>query len=199
MPLEMWELPDDVLHGLSKYHEAVKQAKQKIELEKEVCSNRPPTYVQSRATKSLEYNQKKLDGLDEEYRLKKLEYETAIAKAKRDMEYKSASLVRAETTLQRAIKERDQAIHLALNSCEPEKKLTVKPPVVLPEYKRPPKPINIPQEEKIYYDPEGNPCSEWEYNFRQRKYGGEKTHNPLCVSSEVIPKPKKLLKIAEKR
>jgi hypothetical protein len=141
-----------------------------------------------------------LDGLDEEYRLKKLECENAIAKAKRDMEYKSASLVRAETTLQNAIKERDQAIQLALNSCEPEKKLTViPPPVILPEYKRPPKSINIPQEEKIYYDPEGNPCSEWEYNLRQRKFGGEKTHNPLCVSSEVIPKPKKFPKTAEKR
>ena len=216
--VEEWELADDVLAELSKYRGKVTEARIKVETEKRVAGNRGPTYLQNRAMKSIDYHDRSLETLEKEFsdkkakleqaladleteKQKKKEYhEQAIEEAKKNLDYKSASLVRAEDVLQSAITERDKFLESAKQNHVPDKRPSVF--VTLPPYKRCIKPIVPPvEDDKLYYDPEGNICSKWEYEMRQKKIEREKhTHgeNAMCVSPEPL-RQKKVLKTVQKR
>lgn len=240
MPIvEEWELADDVLAELSKYRAKVTEARNKVESEKNLADKRPPSYLQNRAIKSIDYHddilkslddvfaekkeklEKTLEALKKEYedKIKVLEkaienvdiekekkrehHETIIEEAKKNLDFKPIGLIRAEDILEKAITARDKYLESAKLNHVPEKKPSVS--VTLPPYKRPIKAIVPPvEDEKVYYDPEGNICSEWEYNLRQKKIEREKTHKAtfenegMCVSPES-PRQKKPLKIVQKR
>ena len=221
--VEEWELADDVLAELSKYRAKVTEARNKVETEKRVAGNRGPTYLQNRAMKSIDYHDRSLETLEKEFSDKKAKLEQALAdletekqkkrefheqaieEAKKNLDYKSASLVRAEDVLESAIVARDKYLESAKQNHVPEKKPSVT--VTLPPYKTVIKPIIPPvEDEKVYYDPEGNICSKWEYELRLKKIEREKierekhTHeeNAMCVSYEPL-RQKKPLKTIQKR
>jgi hypothetical protein len=270
MPVfEEWKLPDEVLADLGRLRSKVTEARNKVESEKNLVEKRPPTYIQSRAIKTIDHHDKQLLSLDGEFsekkgnleekrekiktdklhmeseyksKIQKLEkaletlsneydckiktlektiedidvekkkkkeyHEAVIERAKGELDYKPASLIRAEEVLEQAIIARDKFLETAVQNIDSH--LSITPAVVFPEYKRSYKPIVPPVDDgKVYYDPEGNICSKGEYEIRQRRIEKEEKHtrlqsgescgDPMCVSCQPFPKPKKSLKVAEKR
>lgn len=155
--------------------------------------------------RKLNVLKKAIDGIEEEKKTKKEYHETAIEKAKGELDCKPVSLIRAEDALEQAIIARDKFMESAVQNIDSH--ITITPAVVFPESKRTYKPIVPPVDDgKIYYDPDGNICSKREYEIRQRAIAREEAHthgkncgDPVCVSCQPLPKPRKLLKIAEKR
>jgi hypothetical protein len=237
--VEEWELADDVLAELSKYRAKVTEARNKVESEKNLADKRPPSYLQNRAIKTIDYHDKILQSLDgvfaekkeklektlealkKEYedKLKALEkaiedvdvdkekkkqyHEVVIEEAKKNLDFKPITLIRAEDILEKAIIAKDKFLESAKLNHVPEKKSSVF--VTLPPYKRTILPIVAPvQDDKLYYDPEGNICSKWEYEMRQKKIEREETHKAtfenedMCVSPEPL-RQKKPLKTVQKR
>jgi hypothetical protein len=148
---------------------------------------------------------KAIEGIEEEKEQERKHHETAIEKAKGEMDLKPISLIRAEDTLEKAIIARDKFLESAVQNTSAHLVMPT-PPIELPPYTRPPRPVIPPVDDgKIYYDPDGNICTKGVYEIRQRAIAreeahtrGEKCGDHVCVSCHP-PKPKKLLKIAEKR
>jgi hypothetical protein len=188
--MEPWELPDEILKIHSKYHQAVRQARDKVELEKKIIEDKGLTYVQTRAKKSLEHHKLQLETIDkmfntkeEEYnsiilkakealdnlekeKIKKVkEHEEAIERAEKEIISKPPSLIRAEALLEKAIKERDQVVKKSCsNSSQP-----LAPPS-LPHHTHTPKkqdvcamPLPVPPEEVFIF--EGRKVLKFEYNL----------------------------------
>jgi hypothetical protein len=154
--------------------------------------------------RKLNVLKKTIDGIEEEKKKKKEYHETAIEKARGEMDCKPVSLIRAEDTLEQAIIARDKFLESAVQNISSHVSIT--PAVVFPEYKRTYIPIVPPVDDgKVYYDPDGNICTKGVYEIRQRVIAreeahtrGEKCGDHVCVSCHP-PKPRKLPKIAEKR
>ena len=241
---EEWKLPDEVLADLGRLRSKVTEARNKVESEKNLVEKRPPTYIQTRAQKTIDYHdkillsidgefsekkeklqkkyktikevldqykdkldtlEKTIEGIDTEKKKKKEYHEALIERAKGELDYKPVSLIRAEDALEQAIIARDKFLETSVQNIDSH--LSITPAVVFPECKRTYKPIVPPVDDgKVYYDPEGNICSKGEYEIRQRRIAKEEIHSraencgdPMCVSCQPLPKPRKLLKIAEKR
>jgi len=147
--------------------------------------------------------EKAIEDIDVEKEKKRKYHEVVIEEAKKNLDFKPISLIRAEDILEKAIIVRDKFLESAIQKHVPERKPTVH--VTLPPYKRCIKPIVPPvEDEKLYYDPQGNICSKWEYDLRQKKIEREETHKAIfenegmCVSPEPL-RQKKVLKTVQKR
>lgn len=155
--------------------------------------------------RKLDTVKKAIDGIEEEKKMKKEYHETAIEKARGELDCKPVSLIRAEDALEKAIIARDKFLESAVQNIDSH--INITPAVVFPESKRTYKPIVPPVDDgKVYYDPEGNICSKGEYEIRQRRIAKEEIHtrgescgDPMCVSCQPLPKLRKLPKVAEKR
>jgi len=163
--MEPWELPDEILKIHSKYHQAVRQARDKVELEKKIIEDKGLTYVQTRAKKSLEHHKLQLDTLEQQFLMKKREHEEAIKRAEQELKSKPPSLIRAEALLEKAIKERDQVIKKdctnSSNSTQP-----LAPPSLPHRTHTPPvcaMPPPAPEEEVLIF--EGRKVLRFEYNL----------------------------------
>jgi len=148
--------------------------------------------------------EKAIEDVDVEKEKKRQYHEVVIEEAKKNLDFKPIGLIRAEDMLEKAIIEKDKF----LESVKHKQVLKKETPifVTLPPYhKRAIAPIVPPvEDEKIYYDPEGNICSKWEYEMRLKKIEREETHKAIfenegmCVSPEP-PRQKKPLKTVQKR
>ena len=155
--------------------------------------------------RKLNVLKKAIDGIEEEKKTKKEYHETAIEKAKGELDCKPVSLIRAEDALEQAIIARDKFLESAVQNIDSH--ITMPPAVTLPPYQRASRPIVPPVDDgKVYYDPDGNICTKGVYEIRQRAIAREEAHthgkncgDPVCVPCQPLPKPRKLLKIAEKR
>jgi len=147
--------------------------------------------------------EKAIEDIDIEKEKKREHHEAVIEEAKKNLDFKPISLIRAEDILEKAIIAKDKFLESAKQKHDQEKKPSVF--VTLPPYKRGIPPITPPvEDEKVYYDPEGNICSKWEYELRLKKIEREETHKAtfenegMCVSYEPL-RQKKPLKTIQKR
>jgi hypothetical protein len=191
------KIKTDKLHTETEYKSKI----QKLEKALETLYNEYDGRI-----KALE---KSIEDIDTEKKKKKEYHEAVIERAKGEMDYKPPTLIRAEEFLEKAIVARDKFLESAIQNTSAHLVIP-STPIELPPYSRPPRPIIPPVDDgKVYYDPEGNICSKGEYEIRQRRIEREEKHtrlqigetcgDPMCVSCQPLPKPKKFPKTAEKR
>jgi hypothetical protein len=199
MQFDESQLSDEILSILGKLRTNVKEARDTVELQTQMIQNKPPTYIQTRAKKSVEFHEQQMSSIDKEFsdKRKKLEkaleeldeekqkresyHKSCIEKSKKDIEhtFKPIGLVRAEIELDKAIIARDRFLESVKNNSP----LPIQE--ILPTHKSNfsnvcASPIPPPPPEKIFmwY---GEPVGEWEYNYRVKKFG--KPKKPLKVVS----------------
>jgi hypothetical protein len=192
MQFDESQLSDEILSILGKLRTNVKEARDTVELQTEMIKNKPPTYIQTRAKKSVEFHEqqiskiekefcdkrrkleKELEELDEEIQKREHYHKSCIEKSKKDIEhvYKPIALVRAEIELDKAIMARDKFLESVKNNSP----LPIRE--ILPTHTSDfsnvcALPISPPPPEKIFmwY---GEQVSEWEYNYRVKKFGKPK-------------------------
>lgn len=124
MPLEEWELPDDVSDTLSKYRSRITECRKKVEMERNVVTSRGPTYLQSRAQKSIEFHDKALQSLDSFYDEKKEKQEEALEILQKEFDEKKDKLEKALEILQKGFDEKKEKLEKSLESLEVEKNKT---------------------------------------------------------------------------
>ena len=100
MPLEEWELPDDVSETLSKYRSRITECRKKVEVERNVVTSRGPTYLQSRAEKSIDFHDKALQSLDTFYDEKKDKLEKALEILQKGFDEKKEKLEKSLESLE---------------------------------------------------------------------------------------------------
>jgi hypothetical protein len=86
----------------------VSKSREKVNSEKEIISQKPLTYVQKRAHKSLEFHKNQLLNLEAEFERRKQEHLTFIKHAEAELESKNPSIIKAEIALKMAIEKRDR-------------------------------------------------------------------------------------------
>ena len=219
MPLEEWELPDDVSETLSKYRSKITECRKKVELEKNVETNRPVTYLQSRAKKSIDFHDKALESLDAYYDEKKEKLEKALEILLKEKTKLETSLTHLEVEKKQKRLEHEEAIEKAKESLEykpvaliraesaleeaiiaKDKYLQLVTNTYQPERNiTPPTSVKHPEykrpivpivaPEEKVFLWEGNQVSEWEYNLRMKKFGDGHTHTPSSEGDVCVSPP----------
>jgi hypothetical protein len=137
----------------------VSKAREKVNSEKEIISQRPLTYVQKRAHKSLEFHKNQLLNLEAEFERRKQEHLSFIKHAEAELESKNPSIIKAEITLKMAIEKRERWMKSQVpQSCYisvPHVKEKVEEPVPI-----------IPEDVFMF---EGERVSEFEYKMFTRQ------------------------------
>ena len=206
MQFDESQFSDEILAILGNLRTNVKEARARVELHTHMIENKPPTYIQTRAKKSIDFHGQQLENINKEFSDKKSKLEKALEKAievlveekeKRILYHKSCverskadltqifkpvALVRAEIDLEKAIIARDKFLESAKNN-------TLPPNLEIPSAHTSQKsggvcasPPTPPPPEKIFmwY---GEQVGEWEYNYRVKKFGKPKKH-PKVVQAK---------------
>lgn len=201
MQFDESQFSDEILTILGNLRTNVKEARARVELHTHMIENKPPTYIQTRAKKSIDFHEQQLENINKEFSDKKSKLEKAIElldeekgkrilyhnscieKSKTDLThiFKPVSLVRAEIDLEKAIIARDKFLESAKNNTLP---LNLETPSTHTSQKSDvcasPSPPPPPEKIFMWY---GEPVGEWEYNYRVKKFGKPKKH-PKVVQAK---------------